>query len=371
MKRETTLLALLVLGLVCIGLIVVYSVCAVKDSGMGQFKRQAVCLAIGVALMLYLATHFDYHRFSAPFYFRTIVLVSLGLLVLVLVPGIGVEVNGAQRWIRILGFQFQPSEVAKLALIVLLAHKLAENQKSIQKFWRGFLPPAAIAGAFTLLILLEKDLGVPVVVMTVSLLMIYVAGARWFYIAASLVPGSIVVYHLIRSNDYRWIRFISFLWPFDYRDAGGFHLIQSLAAFARGSLLGVGPGAGEQKLSYLPAAPTDFIFAVWGEEMGLRGTVLLVLLFAGFLYLGIRIAQHAPDMFGSLLALGITALVTLQAAFNMAVTIGLVPTKGLTLPFISYGGTAQIIFLTLAGILLNVGLQAREPEPQRDFALAY
>ena len=371
MKRETTLLLLVVLTLTCIGLLAVYSVSAIRPMGLEQFKRHLLCILIGVGLMLYLATHFDYHLFSSPILFRGIALGALVLLVLVLAPGIGVEVNGAQRWIRLFGFQFQPSEVAKFALILLLAHKMAENQDRIREFWRGFVPPAVIAGAFAALILLERDLGVPVVVMLTSFMMILAAGARWFYVIGSMLPAVAGAIALIKISPYRWQRLIVFLDPFAHRNEGGFHLIQSLAAFARGGLFGVGPGAGEQKLFYLPAAHTDFIFAVWGEEMGLAGTASVMLLFTLFMVVGLRIARCAPDVFGSLLAQGIVVLISLQAAFNMAVTIGLMPTKGLTLPFISYGGTAQIIFLSLVGILLNVGLQAEAPEERREYALAF
>ena len=371
MRRETTILLIVVMTLVFIGLITIYSIAAVKPAGMGLLQRQAMCLGIGVALMLYLATHFDYHRFALPWVFRTVALVSLLLLVLVLIPGIGVEVNGAQRWMRILGFQFQPSELAKAALIILLAQKLSENRDQIHRFWRGFAPPMFIAGSFAVLVLLERDLGIPVVIVSFSFIMVFVAGARWRYLAGSIAPVVLGVVALIQLSPYRLQRLLAFVDPFLHRNEGGFHLIQSLAAFARGALYGVGPGAGEQKLFYLPAAHTDFIFAVWGEEMGLMGTLLVMSLFCAFMLIGVRIARSAPDMFGSLLAAGIVSLITLQAIFNMGVTIGLLPTKGLTLPFLSYGGTAQIVFLALTGVLMNVGLQAEAPEEKREFALAY
>jgi cell division protein FtsW len=372
MKRETARLLLIVLALVFVGMIAMYSVSAVQPHGWGLFKRQAGCLTLGLALMFYLATRFDYHRFSNPVILYGLAAVSLVLLVLVLVPGVGVEVNGAQRWLRIGPFQFQPSELAKMALILLLAHKLTKSQDRIKSFLHGFLPVAIIAGAFAGLIYKERDFGVPVVIGCVFLLMVYVAGTRWQYIgtcAVLAVPLLIAVVEF--SPAYRKLRFLAFLDPFKYRNEGGFHLIQSLAAFARGALWGVGPGAGEQKLFYLPAAHTDFIFAVWGEEMGLWGTCLVAALFCAFLVIGIRVARHAPDLFGALLAIGIVALISLHAAFNMGVTTGLLPTKGLTLPFISYGGTAQIVFLALTGVLLNIGLQARAPEQRRGYALAF
>ncbi len=371
MKRETTILLIIVMTLIFIGIVTIYSIFSVKSTGMGTFQRQVLCLSIGIAAMLYLATHFDYHRFALPWVFRTIAFFSLFLLVLVLIPGIGVEVNGAQRWMRILGFQFQPSELGKAALIILLAQKLSENRTHVHEFFRGFIPPMFIAGAFAALVILERDLGIPVVIMLFSCIMIFAAGARWYYIAGSIAPAIFGVVALIKLNPYRGQRLSAFVDPFLHRNEGGFHLIQSLAAFAHGAMYGVGPGAGEQKLSYLPAAHNDFIFAVWGEEMGLIGTLFVLSLFFTFMLIGIRIARSAPDMFGSLLATGVVSLITLQAVLNMSVTIGLIPTKGLTLPYLSYGGTAQIVFLALTGILMNIGLQSEPPEEKREFALAF
>ncbi len=373
MRRETTAILLIVLTLLCVGLITIYSVAAVKLNGIGLFDRQFFCVLAGLAAMFFLATFFDYHKFSESLYFRGIVGAALILLVAVLIPGVGVEVNGATRWIRLpIIHQFQPSEIAKFALILLLARKLTDNRDQITKFWRGFLPASAITGAFVLLVLMERDLGIPAVMGCVAFVMIYLGGARWFYVFGSGLLGSAAVFTLIKASQYRWQRFITFLDPFAHRNDGGFHLIQSLAAFAHGSFGGVGPGAGEQKLFYLPAAHTDFIFAVWGEEMGLRGTTIIVALFVAFLFLGMRIAKYAPDMFGSLLAAGITLIISLQAAFNMGVTIGLLPTKGLTLPFVSYGGTAQIVFLAMAGILMNIGLQASAYyQVKQEFAVAH
>jgi cell division protein FtsW len=371
MKRETTILLVIVLTLVFIGLVTAYSIFAVKQNGMGTLERQAISLFIGIAAMLYIATHFDYHRFALPWVFRGIAFVSLLLLFLVLVPGVGVEVNGAQRWIRLAGFQLQPSEFAKASMIILLALKLSDNRGHVHELWRGFIPPMFIAGAFAALVLMERDLGIPVVLVSCAFVMVFIAGVRWYYIFGSIAPAVIGVVALIKMNPYRGQRLAAFMDPFLHRNEGGFHLIQSLAAFAHGSMFGVGPGAGEQKLFYLPAAHNDFIFAVWGEEMGLLGTTLVLLLFCAFMVIGIRIARSAPDMFGSLLATGVVSLITLQAVLNMGVTIGLLPTKGLTLPYLSCGGTAQIVFLALTGILINIGLQAEAPEERREFALAF
>ena len=369
MRRVTILLLLLVLTLLCLGLLTVYSVSAVRPDGAGILKHHLFYLGVGLAC-LFITRHLDYHCFGGPRLSRMILLISLALLVLVFVPGVGVEVNGAQRWISILGFRFQPSEFAKLAVIVILAIKLAENQEKIRSFRKGFVPPLATAGCFALLILLERDLGMPVVIMGAAFLMIFVAGARPLYVVGSLLPAVAGVLGLVVASPYRLRRLSAFLDPWSHRGNEGFHLVQSLAAFARGGLWGLGPGAGQQKLYYLPAAHTDFIFAVWAEEMGLIGTISVVALFCAVLALGIWVAMHARDLFGSLLAAGIVSLITLQAVLNIAVTTGMMPTKGLPLPFISYGGSALIVFLTLVGILLNIGLQAQGPQLERRLASA-
>ena len=357
MKREPIALLLTVMALVLIGVLALYSVTAVNPDDQSMFKRQILCLVAGVGLMLYLATHFDYHRFGTPVVFRLLAVVALILLALVLAPGVGVELNGARRWIRILGFQFQPSELAKLALVVLVARKLTENREFIASFTRGVLPPLFLAGVFAVLVCMEKDLGVPVVMISVTVVMLFVAGMSLRYVLGACLAGMCGVVALILAEPYRMARATSFLDPYSHRNDGGFHLIQSLSAFDQGGLFGVGLGYGEQKITYLFAAQTDFIFASWAEETGLIGTASVLLLFVIFVLIGIRIARKAPDLFGSLLATGITALVTIQASMNMAVCTGLMPTKGLPLPFLSYGGTAQIIFLGLVGILLNIGLQ--------------
>jgi cell division protein FtsW len=292
------------------------------------------------------------------------------MLILVIIPGVGETRNGAQRWLVIAGQSFQPSEFAKFALILLLAVKLSANQEHIRSLFRGFIPPMFIASVFVGLVLLEKDLGVPVVMLAVALLMVTMAGGRWVYVLASAVPAIAGVAALAYASPYRLRRLLAFLDPWSRREQEGWHLIQSLAAFARGGIWGQGPGGSQQKLHYLPEAHTDFIFAIWGEEMGLVGTLLVVGFYAVFIMAGLKIAMCARDVFGMLLAGGIVALVGLQATINMAVTTGMLPTKGLTLPFVSYGGTSLMTFLVCAGVLVSVGLQAREPARQPRLAPA-
>ncbi|MBI4557477.1 MAG: putative lipid II flippase FtsW [Candidatus Hydrogenedentes bacterium] len=378
MKRDTVLLINVVLTLTLVGILTVYSASTVGTMAANRLKNPDVfyylrhqCLYALVGLVcMFFAARFDYHYFQKPGVYRLLALTSLSLLGLVFVPGIGVEVGGASRWIQLAGFRFQPSELAKLAVIVLLAAKLTENQEQITTFWRGFIPPMAVVAVFLTAILIEPDLGVPVVLCLVAMVMVYVAGARAVYLVGIGLAAVGGVLAMIVTTPYRWQRLIAYLNPWDYHDDKGFQLIQSLAAFAYGAVWGRGPGAGEQKLSYLPFAHTDFIFAVWAEEMGLIGTIALVAAFIVLLVVATRIAVCAPDLFGSLLAVGILALLSIQTVINMAVTTGLLPTKGLPLPFISAGGSALIVNFTLVGILLSIGLRAREPERRGQPVLA-
>ena len=369
MKRETTLIITVTLTLTLLGLLMVYSATALGDDTPGKIGHQLIYVTIGLSAM-FCAARFDYHRLKDPIIFRGIVALSICLLLLVLLPAFGVKVNNAQRWLALGSFQFQPSELAKFALILLLAVKLTDNRETTQHFTTGFVPPMLIASAFVALILAERDLGIPIIMMGVTYVMIAVAGVRFRYLFASLLPVLASIAMLVLWEPHRVRRIAGFLDPWADREDKGFHLIQSLFAFAQGSVTGTGAGAGEQKLGYLFAAHTDFIFSVIGEELGLIGTVTVVLLFCAFFFAALRIAMNAQDYFGMLLATGITATITLQTAFIMAVTTGLLPTKGLPLPFISYGGSALITSLAMTGILVNIGVQAPEPERLRKLAKA-
>lgn len=361
MQREATIMLVAVLALLGIGVLAVYSVSSVRPAGAATFDHHVRYILLGLVVM-FVASKFNYQWFRKPVVIGLMVAVSLGLLVAVLF--FGDPIRGARRWIRLFGFQFQPSEFAKVAVVVFLALKLSVSQKSIETFWRGFVPPLVIPVAFSLLIVVEPDLGVPIVIMATTFIMMFVAGVRTRYMAASFGPAVGAVAVLIIAYPYRFERVLAWLDPWAYAQTKGFHLIQSLAAFARGSFLGVGPGAGEQKLQYLPDAHTDFVFAVVGEEMGLIGTLATMALFCVLVIVAMRVAKCAPDLFGSLLAVGIIGLIGFQALFNVAVTTGMLPTKGLPLPFISCGGTATIVFLALIGILLNIAAQAQEPQRQ-------
>jgi cell division protein FtsW len=363
MKRETTLVITVVLALLGIGVIMVYSATAVGEDGYGLLQRQVVYAGAGLAAMFF-AARFDYHRLRDPKIYITLVGISLLLLILVLIPKIGVEIDGARRWIRIGGFQFQPSEFAKFALILLLAVKLTENQESRNHIAKGYFPPVLIGLAFATLVYFETDLGIPMVLMVITVSMMWAAGIHLFYIAGTFSLCLAGAVYLAVSTPHRLAR-IKAVWdPWAHRDDASFQLVQSLQAFAQGGLEGTGLGSGEQKLYYLFAAHTDFIFAVIGEELGIFGTLAVVTLFCLFVWGAFRIATNAADLFGALLATGIATVLAFQAAFIMAVTTGMLPTKGLPLPFVSYGGTALVVSLGLVGVLASVGAQAG-PEQER------
>jgi cell division protein FtsW len=365
MKQNTTTVMTVVLALTMIGILMVYSAGAFNADDRHLFLKEILYASIGLVAFFFLA-RFDYRHFMDPVIFRGISLFSIATLIVVLI--IGREVDGGQRWIRIGPVGFQPAEVAKFALVLLLAVKLTHARDHIGKFWRGFLPPILIAGVFAGLVFAERDIGIPVMMIIATYVMIFVAGANLYHMAACALPviagGALAIHYA----PHRVARLTAFLDPWQFRNDNGWQLIQSLSAFAQGGLLGRGAGASEQKLGYLPAASTDFIFAIIGEEFGLWGTWLVVGLFVLLVVTMFRIAMGARDLFGSLLVSGIASFIGFQAAFIIAVTTGLLPTKGLPLPFISAGGTALIMSLAMSGVVVNVGLQSIGVAPQRRIA---
>ncbi len=366
MKRDAVLLAQVVLVLVFLGILMVYSVATVRGYDAENMEGHTLralwgqLIRVGIGLIgLCLAACLDYQVYSK----RSVLypMVALTLLLLVLVLLVGEERHGARRWLIVAGLSMQPSDLAKLVIVILLATKLAESQERIQRFWKGVAPPMMTAVGFGVLIALEKDIGAPIVMGTVALLMLMMAGAKWWHLALNVLLGIPLVGLYIWLHPHAQVRIYSWWNPLEYRLNESYQLMQSLWAFAGGGLTGRGPGAGQQKLHYLPEAHSDFIFAALGEELGLIGTVFAVVLFGLFVILALRIAVCAPDLLGALLAAGIASTITLQAVLSMAVTTGLVPTKGFALPFISAGGTSLIFNLTMVGILLNVAAQGALP----------
>lgn len=358
-ERYDYLLLLIVLSLVGIGLVMVYSSSSVIAQERFHddyffIKRQAVFSLVGLALMIvYSLTPYQYLRRLC------ILALILGVVSLIMVwmPGIGSKIRGSSRWVRVLSLSFQPSEFAKLGIVVFLAHSLAKKRKDIKSFSMGFLPHFIITLIFVLLIVNQPDLGAALAILTISITMMFVAGVRTRYLAAVLSLAIPVTAFLIITEPYRMKRILSFIHPWEDPLGNGFHIIHSFLALGSGRCLGVGLGAGRQKLFYLPEPNTDFILSVIGEEFGLVGVTIIMILFFIVIAKGISISLKAPDLFGSYLALGITLLIGIHAFVHAGVVMGLLPTKGLTLPFISYGGSSLMSSMTSMGILLNISSQ--------------
>ncbi len=353
---------LLAVTLTCFGVVMVYSsssIMAAKRFSDGFFflKRQGLYAVIGMGLM-FVAMHIDYHhlrRLAAPLFFLSVL-----LLIAVLLPGIGSKAGGAARWIRALGFSLQPSELTKLALVIYLAHSLAKKKDKIRSFKFGFFPYMIVLAIVLLLLLLQPDLGTAVTLAAVAMTMLLVAGTRLSYIVSIVLLALPFLYVAIMHVGYRRRRMMAFLNPWEDPTDTGFQIIQSWIAFGNGGIVGTGLGEGRQKLFYLPEAHTDFIFSVVGEELGFLGVCTVVAIFLMLILRGIRTALKAQDEFGTLLAFGISLMLGLQVIVNFGVVLGLLPTKGMTLPMISYGGTSLLVTLTAIGILLNISAQIHE-----------
>jgi cell division protein FtsW len=345
-----------VLLLTGFGLVMVYSASAVTAQARvhDQFyylKRQLVAAGVGLALLLALLK-LGYRRLE-PLAVPLLLAVVVALL-LVLVPGIGKVAGGARRWIDLGVIRFQPAEAAKVALVLYLARSLAHKKERVRLFSIGFLPHVMVTGLLVVLVLAEKDLGTAVILLLVLLVMLFAGGVKIGYLLGSVVFAIPVGWYLIAGTPYRMQRITAFLDPWQHREGIGFQIVESLLGIGNGGWLGQGLGEGKGKLFYLPAAHTDFIAAVIAEEVGLVGMSLLVFLFALLVWRGFRATTLAPDPFGCYLALGLTTLIGSQALVNLAVVLGLLPTKGLTLPFVSYGGSSLMTMLAAAGMLLSV-----------------
>lgn len=348
--------------LLTIGIIMVFSASYVAaetryGDGFYFFKRQLVWALIGIAGMT-AVMKIDYSCFKK--WALPIFSISVFLLVLVLIPGVGINIKGSTRWLGIGTLSFQPSEVAKLGLILILAKVLANQQNRIKHFLRGFIPPLLVVGLVCALILAQPDLGTAVTIAGTSYIMFIAAGARKSHLFGLAFLGLFLVAGAVYLAPYRMARFTAFLDPWDDPLGKGFQTIQSLLAVGSGRLFGMGLGQGRQKFLYLPEQHTDFIFAVLSEELGFIGSVFVLFLFFVFMWRGLRIALKAPDIFGALLAVGITGMVVIQAIINIGVVTGSLPVTGITLPFISYGGSSLTLNLLSIGILLNISRHVKE-----------
>ncbi len=344
------------IALICWGTVMVYSASGVfayermKDAGF-YLKRHLLFLGIGIltsALIMGIDLN-QLRRWAKP-----LMLSAILLLVLVLIPGIGQDIGGARRWFRIGPYHIQPVEVAKYAIILYLSDTLSRKQSQLGSFLYGFLPPVIVLGIVLFLILLQPDLGSVILISLVGVILFYIAGMNSKWLVATFLSGIPVLGFLIVMEPYRMKRILAFLNPWADPRGSGFQIIQSLLAFGAGGLWGMGLGRSTQKLYYLPEAHTDFIFSIIAEEMGFIGTLTVVLLFLGLAYYGAKIAFAAKGPFLQLLAMGILCTLVLQAIVNMGVSTASLPTKGLPLPFISYGGSALIFNCVALGLLLNI-----------------
>lgn len=347
-------------ALLSIGVVMVYSASAIVAADRFNdpyfFLKKQLFWALLGAGCLWLMLRLDYRRLEG--WVLPLLALAGGLLVLVLIPPIGQAINGTRRWIRLGPVSFQPAELAKLALVVYLAAFLAKKRDALGDFRQGLLPPLAVAGALAALVLAQPDLGNCLTLMALTFALLFLAGGRVAHLGLVLAPAVPLLALAIWAAPYRLRRITAFVDPWADPRGSGFQIIQSWLAFGNGGLLGQGIGASKQKLFYLPESHTDFIFAIIGEELGFVGAAAIVGLFVVLIWRGLRIGLRAPDPFGAYLALGITVLIATQTLVNLGVVTGMLPTKGLPLPFLSFGGSALLVTMLSTGVLLNISQQA-------------
>ncbi|MGD9161219.1 MAG: putative lipid II flippase FtsW [Desulfobacteraceae bacterium] len=350
--------AVMLLG---IGLVAIYSSSSIladyklHDSYF-YLKRQTLFALVGVFFLI-IAKNIPvelYRKLAYP-----ALVISFILLALLFIPGIGKEVNGATRWIDIGTFGLQPSELVKLSLAVYMAYSMSKKGTNMSSFSKGLLPHLLVVGAFMYMILIQPDLGTTVIIGSWLMILLFVAGLNLLHLLGMAIIACPMILWLITHAEYRWNRLLAFMRPWDYAHDLGFQIIHSFYAFGSGGVLGVGLGNSKQKLGYLPEPHTDFILSIMAEELGLIGVIVILILFSILIIRGIKISLDASDLYSSYLALGITILLGLQIVINMGVVMGLLPTKGLTLPFLSYGGSSLMVNLAAIGILMSISARSR------------
>lgn len=349
-------LIVIVIALLGVGTVMVLSSSAVwayykHNDSLYFLKRQILWVVLGFITMFFLS-NYDYWKFKKLS--KAILFITIVLLITVLIPGIGVEINYARRWIGFGSLTFQPSEFAKLSMIIYLASSLSRKREHLENFFVGVVPILIVLGVICSLILIQPDLSTAVIIATTVVVMLFAGGTKTSHLVGLMLLSVPAGIFLILSEEYRRKRLFSFLNPWADKQDTGYHIIQSLYALGSGGLLGVGLGQSRQKFFYLPEPQTDFIFAILGEELGFIGGLFVILLFALFVWRGCKIALAAPDYFGCVLAFGITALIGIQALINLAVVTASMPVTGMPLPFISFGGSSMVITMAGVGILLNI-----------------
>ncbi len=359
MWKTTTVLIVVTMILMTFGIVMLASTSGIRALALNNdpyffVKRQLVWLLLALAAGA-LASRIDYHRWAyfAPFIFLFAVL----MLVLVLVPGIGSRIGGSRRWLHMGPIGFQPSEFGKFALLVTLAAWMSHERRRAGEFVRGALVPIGLLGVIVLLIFAEPDFGTALLSGVVGMSIMLLGGTKIAHLLVFALPGLAGFAYAVMRDPVRMRRILAFMEPELYAQTYSFQLINAIYAFTLGGGSGVGLGQSMQKQYYLPEAHTDFIFAIIGEEIGMAATLGILLLFALLFFCGLKISARAPDAFGRLLGLGITLMITLQAMINIGVVSGCLPTKGLALPFISYGGSCLLVLSFGLGVLLNIGEQ--------------
>lgn len=348
------------IALLMIGVIMVHSASTVLSTEklhdpFYYFRRQVMWAGIGLLLM-FLVSRLDYRVWEK--HAKVIMVLCLCFLAIVLIPHVGTVRGGSRAWLGIGTFGIQPSEFAKFGLVIYLSWHLSREPDRMLSFRQGLLPPLLLMSLVVGLIMLEPDLGQSAVIGGAVMLMVFVAGARARHLIGLALAGLLAFAALIAAAPYRLERIVSFLDPWKDPKGSGYHIIMSLLAVGRGGLLGMGLGASTQKYFYLPEPQTDFIFAILTEELGLLGATATIALFGILLWRGMRAAMRVPDRFGSYLAAGLTGVIAMQVLINIGVVTGALPVTGITLPFLSYGGSSLTLMLTAVGILLSVSRRA-------------
>lgn len=354
--RYDRILLGVIVGLMSLGIVLIYSasiVSAEQNFGDAQFylKRQSVYAVIALAVLgIAMNIHYMFWQKVAKFALGA----GIIALILVLIPGLAASAKGAARWISLGPIRIQPSEIIKLVWIIYLSSFVTQRTDQVTTFKGGWVNPLAIMSVLALLLMAQPDFGSTVICSGMMLLILWVAGARWKHLSALVAAGFGLIVVAIVSEPYRMKRIMAFVDPSQDQLSVSYHIRQALISFGSGDWQGMGLGQSRQKLFYLPEAHTDFVFSILGEELGLVGVVLVVALYIAFVWRGLRLTQRTMNSFGGMLAFGLTAEIGFQAVTNMAVTMALLPTKGLTLPFVSFGGSSLVTLALAGGILLNI-----------------
>jgi cell division protein FtsW len=351
-----------ILALLVVGVVMVYSASSVValttyDDPTFFMKRQLLWAVVGLAVMAVMM-RIDHRVFEDQRVVIGLVVITLLLLAATLMPGIGKMINGSRRWLRFGMLSFQPSELAKFTLVVYISYFIAKKGERVRDFMNGLVPAYVVTGVFLVVAILQPDFGTTMTIACVVGIMLFAGGANVLHLGGTTLAALPIVYFAVAHRAYRARRIFAFLDPWADPHGAGHQIIQSFLAFGSGGILGRGLGEGRQKLLFLPERHSDFIFAIIGEELGLIRTLLVVALFCAILWRGTRIALAVGDRFSRLLAMGITLLISLQALMNMAVVTGLLPTKGIALPLVSYGGSSLVITLGALGVLLSISREA-------------